>query len=170
MLWAELRLSRHFHMELNRSRPVNLIVGPGNSFVTEAKRQCYGKVGIDFVAGPSEVLVIADGGADPDIIAADLLAQSEHDKEAKGILVTTDEKLGTAVMEAVEKQLPELDTKDIAASSWNDFGEVLLADSLDEAVEYANGYAPEHLEVNVRRGGRCRSQSVEKLWLSVHRR
>ncbi len=132
-------------------RPVNLIVGPGNSFVTEAKRQCYGKVGIDFVAGPSEVLVIADGGADPDIIAADLLAQSEHDKEAKGILVTTDEKLGTAVMEAVEKQLPELDTKDIAASSWNDFGEVLLADSLDEAVEYANGYAPEHLEVNVRK-------------------
>ena len=73
-------------------RPVNLIVGPGNSFVTEAKRQCYGKVGIDFVAGPSEVRVIADGGADPDIIAADLLAQSEHDKEAKGILVTTDEK------------------------------------------------------------------------------
>lgn len=130
-------------------QPVNLIVGPGNSFVTEAKRQCFGKVGIDFVAGPSEVLVIADGGADPEIIAADLLAQSEHDKEAKGILVTTDEALGMAVMKAVEEQLPTLDTKDIAASSWKDFGEVLLAESLDEAVAYANRYAPEHLEVNV---------------------
>ena len=130
-------------------RPVDLIVGPGNSFVTEAKRQCYGKVGIDFVAGPSEVLVIADAGADPDVTAADLLAQSEHDREAKGILVTTDEALGAAVIKAVEEQLPTLDTGEIAASSWSDFGEVLLADSLDEAVEYANMYAPEHLEVNV---------------------
>ena len=129
--------------------PVDMIVGPGNSFVTEAKRQCYGKVGIDFVAGPSEVLVIADGGADPDIIAADLLAQSEHDREAKGILVTTDEALGKAVISAVEEQLKTLDTAEIATSSWNDFGEVLLADSLEEAVDYANDYAPEHLEVNV---------------------
>ena len=85
-------------------RPVNLIVGPGNSFVTEAKRQCYGKVGIDFVAGPSEVLVIADGNADPEIIAADLLAQSEHDREAKGLVITTDEKLGRAI-EAAEYML-----------------------------------------------------------------
>lgn len=130
-------------------RPVNLIVGPGNSFVTEAKRQCYGKVGIDFVAGPSEVLVIADGTADPEIIAADLLAQSEHDREAKGILVTTDEALGQAVWNAVKNQLPTLDTEEIARSSWNDFGEILVAGSLDEAVEYANEYAPEHLEVNV---------------------
>ncbi len=130
-------------------RSVDLIVGPGNSFVTEAKRQCYGKVGIDFVAGPSEVLVIADGQADPEIIAADLLAQSEHDKEAKGILVTIDETLGYAVQEAVERQLDTLDTADIAASSWNDFGEILIADSIDEAVEYANEYAPEHLEINV---------------------
>ena len=128
---------------------MNLIVGPGNSFVTEAKRQCYGKVGIDFVAGPSEVLVIADEKADPEIIAADLLAQSEHDKEAKGIVVTTDEKLGKAVMDAVEKQLPTLDTEPIARSSWNDFGEILIVGSLEEAIEYANDYAPEHLEVNV---------------------
>lgn len=130
-------------------KPVNMIVGPGNSFVTEAKRQCYGKVGIDFVAGPSEVLVIADGQADPEVIAADLLAQSEHDREAKGIVVTTDETLGRAIEEAVKTQLQTLDTKEIAESSWNDFGAILIADSLQEAVEYANGYAPEHLEVNV---------------------
>lgn len=130
-------------------KPVNLIVGPGNSFVTEAKRQCYGKVGIDFLAGPSEVLVIADETASPDIIAADLLAQSEHDKEAKGILVTTDEQLGKAVISEVEKQLGTLATAQIASKSWEDFGEVLLADSLEEAVEYSNEYAPEHLEVNV---------------------
>lgn len=129
--------------------PVDLIVGPGNSYVTEAKRQCYGKVGIDFVAGPSEVLVIADGQADPDIIAADLLAQSEHDREAKGILITVDEALGRAVWDAVEEQLKTLDTADIASDSWNDFGEILIADSLEAAVRYANEYAPEHLEVNV---------------------
>jgi histidinol dehydrogenase len=130
-------------------KPVNLIVGPGNSFVTEAKRQCYGKVGIDFVAGPSEVLVIADGGADPEIIDADLLAQSEHDRVAKGIVVTTDEELGKAVMEAVENQLPTLNTEEIARTSWNDYGEILIADTLEEAVEYSNNYAPEHLEVIV---------------------
>ncbi len=129
--------------------PVSMIVGPGNSFVTEAKRQCYGKVGIDFVAGPSEVLVIADGSADADVVAADLLAQSEHDREAKGILVTTDRKFGKAVCESVEKQLETLKTRDIAEISWKDFGEVIIAESLEEAVEYANDYAPEHLEVNV---------------------
>lgn len=128
---------------------VNLIVGPGNSFVTEAKRQCYGKVGIDFVAGPSEVLAIADGNADAEIIAADLLAQSEHDRVAKGIVVTTDEKLAEAIAEAVENQLETLDTIEIARVSWENTGEILIADSLDEAVEYANSYAPEHLEVNV---------------------
>lgn len=128
---------------------VNLIVGPGNSFVTEAKRQCYGKVGIDFVAGPSEVLVIADQQADAEIIAADLLAQSEHDREAKGLVVATDEALGKAIAAAVEAQLPTLETEEIARSSWNDFGEILIAENLEEAVSYANEYAPEHLEVNV---------------------
>lgn len=130
-------------------KPVNLIVGPGNSFVTEAKRQCYGKVGIDFVAGPSEVLVIADAQADPEVVAADLLAQSEHDREAKGLVVTTDEAVGNAIMQAVEQQLPTLDTEEIARSSWDHFGEILIAESLEEAVDYANEYAPEHLEVNV---------------------
>lgn len=138
-----------FSYGTDQIQPVDMIVGPGNSFVTEAKRQCYGKVGIDFVAGPSEVLIIADDNADPEVLAADILAQSEHDKEAKGILVTTDEKLGAAVIDAVEAQLSTLETEPIARSSWNDFGEILIADSLDEAVEYANAYAPEHLEVNV---------------------
>ena len=138
-----------FSYGTDQIQPVNLIVGPGNSFVTEAKRQCYGKVGIDFVAGPSEVLVIADSNADPDIVAADLLAQSEHDKEAKGIVVTTDEGFGQAVIKAVEEQLEQLDTREIASRSWADFGEVLLADDLEEAIAYANSYAPEHLEVNV---------------------
>ena len=138
-----------FSYGTDQIEPVNMIVGPGNSFVTEAKRQCYGKVGIDFVAGPSEVLVIADGHADPEVVAADLLAQSEHDREAKGLVVTTDEALGKAIIDAVEKQLPTLDTEEIARSSWNDFGEIIIADSLEEAVDYANEYAPEHLEVNV---------------------
>lgn len=131
--------------------PVSLIVGPGNQYVTEAKRQCYGKVGIDFIAGPSEVLVIAEAGAgaDPRIIAADLLAQAEHDPLAKGILVTTDEALGNAVITSVEEQLAVLPTVDIASRSWADYGEVILADSLSEAINIANSYAPEHLEVIV---------------------
>jgi histidinol dehydrogenase len=130
-------------------RPVDLIVGPGNSYVTEAKRQCFGQIGIDFLAGPSEVLVIADGTANPRIIAADLLAQSEHDKVAKGILVTTDLALGEAVLAQVDNQLEDLSTRAIAEQSWKDYGEILLASDLDEAVEYANSYAPEHLEIMV---------------------
>ena len=113
--------------------PVDMIVGPGNSFVTEAKRQCFGQVGIDFVAGPSEVLAIADESADPEILAADMLAQSEHDRLARGILVTTSRKLGEEVMAAVERQLKALSTVEIAADSWHTYGEVILAESLEEA-------------------------------------
>jgi len=130
-------------------RPVDMIVGPGNRFVTEAKRQCYGQVGIDFVAGPSEVLVIADGSGTPEIVAADLLAQSEHDPNAKGILITTEESFGTAVMEAVEREVAVLETAEIARKSWEVYGEVILVDSLEEAVCLANEYAPEHLELNI---------------------
>lgn len=129
--------------------PVDMIVGPGNSYVTEAKRQCYGKVGIDFLAGPSEVLIIADKSADPKIVAADMLAQAEHDPVAKAILVTTDEKLAENVIGAAKSELSVLETSDIAERSWDDYGEVLLASSLDEAAEYANTYAPEHLEICV---------------------
>lgn len=128
-------------------QPVDIIVGPGNRFVTEAKRQCYGQVGIDFIAGPSEVLIIADESADPEIIAADLLAQAEHDRTAKGILVTTDSALGERTLEAVEMQLSTLETKNIAAVSWKDHGEIILVQSLDEAIDFSNAYAPEHLEI-----------------------
>lgn len=128
---------------------VDMIVGPGNQYVAEAKRQCCGQVGIDFFAGPSEVLALADGSANPEVLAADMLAQSEHDRMAKGILVTTSRELGTAVMDTVRRQLSTLETAGIAASAWNTYGEVILADSLDEAVEIANRYAPEHLEVIV---------------------
>lgn len=130
--------------------PVDLIVGPGNQYVTEAKRQCFGQVGIDFVAGPSEVLVLADHTARPEVIAADLLAQSEHDPNAKGILVTTDETLGLAVIAAVEKQLETLETAEIASRSWHTYGEVLVVDSVQEAIDLANRMAPEHLELNMK--------------------
>lgn len=131
-------------------KPVDMIVGPGNRFVTEAKRQCYGQVGIDFVAGPSEVLIIADGSGTPEIVAADLLAQSEHDPNAKGILITTEEEFGKEVIEAVEKELLELETREIARKSWEVYGEVIFVNSLEEAVQLANEYAPEHLELNLR--------------------
>ena len=139
-------------------KPVDMIVGPGNRFVTEAKRQCYGQVGIDFVAGPSEVLVIADGSGTPEIVAADLLAQSEHDPNAKGILITTEESFGTAVMEAVERELAVLETAEIARKSWEVYGEVILVDSLEKAVCLANEYAPEHLELNVQNPGEVSKQ------------
>lgn len=130
-------------------KPVDMIVGPGNQYVTEAKRQCYGQIGIDFIAGPSEVLIIADEGANAAIIAADLLAQSEHDLLAKGILVTTSRVLAQKVIEQVALQLEEISTRAIASSSWEKFGEVILSDNLDEAIKVANNYAPEHLEVMV---------------------
>ena len=129
---------------------VNMIVGPGNQYVAEAKRQCYGQVGIDFFAGPSEVLALADDSADPRVLAADMLAQAEHDRLAKSILVTTSRTLGQGVMDAVQEQLKTLETAEIAADSWNTFGEVVLADDLEEAVKLANDYAPEHLEVIVK--------------------
>lgn len=128
----------------------DLIVGPGNLYVTEAKRKVYGKVGIDFVAGPSEVLIIADETADPEIIAADLLAQAEHDPEARAILVTTTEDLAERVADEVERLLKEIDTGETARLSWEARGEILLAESLEEAVEYSNKTAPEHLEINTK--------------------
>ena len=138
-----------FSYETEEIPAVDMIVGPGNRFVTEAKRQCYGQVGIDFVAGPSEVMVLADGSGTPEVVAADLLAQSEHDPNAKGILVTTDETFAKKVMAAVEKELCLLSTAEIAEKSWNTFGEVLLAESEEEMAELANAYAPEHLEINM---------------------
>lgn len=131
-------------------KPVDIIVGPGNKYVTEAKRQCYGKVGIDFVAGPSEVLIIADESANPSYIAADVLAQCEHDYNARGILITTDKALAKEVNKKVNEILVDLPTKDIASLSWNNNGEIILVDNLQEAVKLSNKYAPEHLELNVK--------------------
>ena len=128
---------------------VDKIVGPGNQFVAEAKRQVFGKVGIDMVAGPSEILVIADGKCDPRIVAADLLSQAEHDKNASAVLVTDSEALAVAVQAAIEDQLPKLRREEIARASIDTNGKIIVADNLDTAVEIANEIAPEHLEVCV---------------------
>ncbi len=128
-------------------KPVAKIVGPGNAYVAAAKRLVFGKVGIDMIAGPSEVLVIADRTANPDWIAADLLAQAEHDANAQSILVTDDETLANDVARAVEAQLTTLPRADIARASWNDFGAIILVKSLDESVGLADAIAAEHLEI-----------------------
>ena len=128
---------------------VEKIVGPGNQFVAEAKKQVFGKVGIDMVAGPSEILVIADGKCDPRIVAADLLSQAEHDKNASAVLVTDSEALAVAVQAAIEEPLPKLRREEIARASIDTNGKIIVADNLDTAVEIANEIAPEHLEVCV---------------------
>ncbi|MEI2298051.1 histidinol dehydrogenase [Ensifer sp. MJa1] len=127
--------------------PVAKIVGPGNAYVAAAKRQVFGTVGIDMIAGPSEVLVIADKHNDPDWIAADLLAQAEHDVGAQSILITDDAEFGQAVEIAVERQLKTLPRADTASASWRDFGAVILVPDLEEAVPLANRIAAEHLEL-----------------------
>jgi histidinol dehydrogenase len=127
--------------------PVAKIVGPGNAYVAAAKRQVYGQVGIDMVAGPSEVVVIADKDNDPAWIAADLLAQAEHDEAAQSILITDDEAFAKEVMSAVESQLAALPRAATARASWRDFGAVILVGSLDQAPALADRLAPEHLEI-----------------------
>src|ERR1700682_3543577 len=127
--------------------PVAKIVGPGNAYVAAAKRLVFGKVGIDMIAGPSEVLVIADATGNADWIAADLLAQAEHDVNAQSILITDNAALATGVERAVEAQLATLPRAAIARASWNDFGAIILVKKLDEAIELANAIAAEHLEI-----------------------
>ncbi|MCO7125291.1 histidinol dehydrogenase [Sporolactobacillus shoreicorticis] len=129
---------------------VNLIVGPGNRFVTEAKRQVLGDVGIDSLAGPSEVLILADETSNPNFVAIDLLAQAEHDPNTKTILICTDRKMIEAVQQSLEKYSKELSTNKIADQSWKDNGQIILADHLEEAIEIANRIAPEHLEVQTK--------------------
>jgi histidinol dehydrogenase len=129
--------------------PVVKIVGPGNAYVAAAKRQVFGTAGIDMIAGPSEVLVIADAKNDPDWIAADLLAQAEHDAAAQSILITDDAAFGRAVEEAVERQLSSLPRGEIAAASWRDFGAVIVVEHLGHAVPLADRIAAEHLELAV---------------------
>lgn len=130
-------------------RPVVKIVGPGNAYVAAAKRHVFGTVGIDMIAGPSEVLVVADGSNDPDWIAADLLAQAEHDASAQSILMTDDAEFGKAVEDAVERQLRNLSRGETAAQSWRDFGCVILVDNFDAAVPLIDRIAAEHLELAV---------------------
>jgi len=128
--------------------PVDLIVGPGNQYVMEAKRQVFGTVGIDFLAGPSECLIIADESARADYIAADLLAQCEHDPNARGALVTTSESLARRTLEELERQLKARTTEAVARASWENKGVVAVVDTLSDAARYANEYAPEHLEIH----------------------
>jgi len=127
--------------------PVAKIVGPGNAYVAAAKRIVFGKVGIDMIAGPSEVLIIADKNGNPDWIAADLLAQAEHDASAQAILLTDDEKLAEATERAIEAQLKTLPREKVAGASWRDFGAIILLRKLDEAPALVDAIAPEHLEI-----------------------
>jgi histidinol dehydrogenase len=127
--------------------PVAKIVGPGNAYVAAAKRLVFGKVGIDMIAGPSEVLIIADRDANPEWIAADLLAQAEHDTAAQSILITDDAELAGEVERAVESQLKTLSRAEVAAASWRDFGAIILVGALDDAVPLTDAIAPEHLEI-----------------------
>lgn len=128
---------------------VDKITGPGNIYVATAKKLVFGRVGIDMIAGPSEILVINDGSGDPSHLAADLLSQAEHDELASSILITTDRGFGEKVAGEVERQLALLSRETIARSSWERFGAVIVAGSLDEAIRFSNDIAPEHLELAV---------------------
>lgn len=130
-----------------RIRPVDVITGPGNAWVAEAKRQLFGVVGIDMVAGPSEILVIADGHNDPQWIAADLLSQAEHDPASQAILITDDAGFADQVVDLVGVELAMLPTAKVATASWNDHGVIIVVDSLDEAPALANALAAEHVEI-----------------------
>lgn len=128
---------------------VDKIVGPGNAFVAEAKRQVFGQVSIDMIAGPSEILVIADGNSDAAVVAADLLSQAEHDKMASAVLVTESEAFAKAVTAELERQIPLLPRAEIARASIDENGKILLVESIEEAIQVSNEIAPEHLEVCV---------------------
>ena len=125
------------------------IVGPGNAFVAEAKKQVFGQVSIDMIAGPSEILIVADGKSNPAHVAADLLSQAEHDTMASAVLVTESEELARAVQAELEKQIPMLERAEIARKSIDDNGKIIVADDLSKAIEIANEIAPEHLELCV---------------------
>ena len=127
----------------------DVICGPGNMYVTEAKRLVYGDAGIDMIAGPSEILIIADSSANPEFLAADLLSQAEHDEMAMAILVTPNKKLAEAVSLAVDRRVRKLPKAAIAGKSINDFGTIIIADNIEECVELSNEIAPEHLELCV---------------------
>ncbi|MDE6132107.1 MAG: histidinol dehydrogenase, partial [Oscillospiraceae bacterium] len=128
---------------------VDKIVGPGNIFVATAKKLLYGKVDIDMIAGPSEILVVADESAEPKYLAADLMSQAEHDKLASAILITTSEKIADETIAELDRQVKELSRREIIEKSLSDYGAVIIADCLECAIELANELAPEHLELQV---------------------
>ena len=130
--------------------PVDMLVGPGNAYVAEAKRQMFGKVGIDLLAGPTEILVIADETSDVEMIATDQLGQAEHGPTSPAICITTSRKIAEALPAEMERQLKVLPTADVAGVAWRDYGEIILVDSLDEAVKEADLQAAEHVEVLTR--------------------
>ncbi|MFV0296697.1 MAG: histidinol dehydrogenase [Hyphomicrobiaceae bacterium] len=138
-------------MGLVGMRKADLITGPGNPYVAEAKRQLFGTAGIDLLAGPTEILIIADKTADPGMVAMDLLGQAEHGPDSPAWLVTTSRQLGEAVIAEVERQLVDLPTRDNAGKAWADLGEVIVVDSDDEAIKVSDSYAPEHLEIQTGR-------------------
>jgi sulfopropanediol 3-dehydrogenase len=127
--------------------PVDVVVGAGNKFVAEAKRQLFGDVGIDLLAGPTEILVICDDTADPYIVAADILGQAEHDPNSRQCLISLSKDIAEKTMAEIDEQLKTLPTREIAAVSWSDNGEVIVVDSPEEAVALSDEWAPEHLEV-----------------------
>jgi sulfopropanediol 3-dehydrogenase len=128
-------------------RAVDMVTGPGNAYVAEAKRQLFGVVGIDLLAGPTEICVIADDTADPALVATDLLGQAEHGPDSPAWLVTTSRALGEAVLVEVERQLETLPTADMAGAAWRDHGEIVVVEDDDAAIAASDAYAPEHLEV-----------------------
>lgn len=127
--------------------PVNMIAGPGNAYVAEAKRQLFGEVGIDLFAGPTEILIVADENADPFFTAVDLLSQAEHGPESPAVLITTSRDLGEQVIAHIESLLPGMSTKDYAEPAWRDWGQVIVVDDLDEAYALADSFAFEHVQV-----------------------
>jgi sulfopropanediol 3-dehydrogenase len=131
--------------------PVDMITGPGNPYVAEAKRQLFGRVGIDLLAGPTEICIIADDTADPSLVATDLLGQAEHGPDSPVWLITTSEELGSCVIRIVDEQLATLPTAAIAGAAWKNNGEVIVVDDDDEAILASDEYAPEHLELMTRR-------------------
>jgi sulfopropanediol 3-dehydrogenase len=130
--------------------PVDMLCGAGNKYVAEAKRQLFGRCGIDLLAGPTEILIIADDGADPSLVACDLLGQAEHDPASGACLICFSSDFAARVVSELEAQLAVLPTREVASLSWRDNGIVYVADSEDEAIELSNQYAPEHLELHVR--------------------
>lgn len=128
-------------------RKVDFIAGPGNAFVAEAKRQLFGEIGIDLLAGPTEVLIVADDHADPFTIATDLLSQAEHGPDSPAVLITTSESVGRESIRYVDEILKKMPTAELAGTSWREFGEVIVVDSLDEAYELADVYSSEHVQI-----------------------